>query len=70
MLGVHQDIQDKVVQELNDIFQKSDRPVTFADTIEMKLLERVIMETLRLYPPVPIIARRINEECKLGEFAV
>ena len=31
----------------------------------MKYLERVIMETLRMYPPVPIIARQINEDVKL-----
>ncbi|KRT83140.1 cytochrome P450, partial [Oryctes borbonicus] len=67
MLGVHQNIQEKVVQELDEIFQKSDRPVTYQDTLEMKLLERVIMETLRMYPPVPIIARKVNEDVKLGE---
>lgn len=68
MMGVHQDIQAKVVQELDDIFQKTDRPVTYQDTLEMKLLERVIMETLRMYPPVPIIARKVNEDVKLCEY--
>ncbi|KAK9695696.1 Cytochrome P450 [Popillia japonica] len=66
MLGVHQDIQTKVIQELDDIFHKTDRPVTYQDTLEMKLLERVIMETLRMYPPVPIIARKLNEDVKLA----
>ncbi|XP_022903435.1 cytochrome P450 4g15 [Onthophagus taurus] len=72
MMGVHQDIQAKVLQELNDIFQGSNRPVTFADTVEMKLLERVIMESLRMYPPVPIIARKINEEVKMasGDYSI
>lgn len=67
LLGVHQDIQEKVSQELDEIFQKTDRPVTYQDTLEMKLLERVIMETLRMYPPVPIIARQVNEDVKLGK---
>lgn len=66
MMGVHQDIQEKVVQELNEIFGDSDRPATFADTLEMKYLERCLMETLRLYPPVPIIARQIKQDLKLG----
>lgn len=65
MLGVHKDVQEKVMQEQNAIFGDSDREVTFADTVEMKYLERVIMETLRMYPPVPLIARKVNQDVKL-----
>lgn len=68
-MGCHPDIQEKVIQELDDIFGDSDRPVTFQDTLEMKYLERCLMETLRLFPPVPIIARKINTDLKLGEFS-
>nr|QYA71956.1 cytochrome P450 [Anoplophora glabripennis] len=66
MMGLHQDVQAKVVQELYEIFGDSDRPATFADTLEMKYLERCLMETLRLYPPVPVIARKLNQEVKLA----
>ncbi|KAL0268132.1 UNVERIFIED_CONTAM: hypothetical protein PYX00_010193 [Menopon gallinae] len=66
LLGLYQDIQDKVYEELREIFGDSDRPVTFADTVNMKYMERVIMETLRLYPPVPAIARELNEDIKLA----
>ncbi|XP_065159090.1 cytochrome P450 4g15-like isoform X2 [Atheta coriaria] len=65
MMGIHQDIQNKVRQEVDEIFQGSDRECTFADTLEMKYLERVIMETLRMYPPVPLIARQLQEEVEL-----
>lgn len=34
--------------------------------MEMKYLERVIMESLRLFPPVPIIARKLNEDVQLA----
>lgn len=47
MLGIHQDIQTKVYQEQRKIFGDSSRVITYNDTIEMKYLERVIMETLR-----------------------
>lgn len=72
MMGIHKDIQEKVHKELDDIFGDSDRPVTFADTLEMKYLERCLMETLRMYPPVPIIAREIKEELKLvsGDYTI
>lgn len=66
LMGIHQDIQEKVVQELNDIFGDSDRPATFQDTLEMKYLERCLMETLRLFPPVPIIARELKENLQLS----
>lgn len=72
VMGCHPDIQEKVIQELDDIFGDSDRPVTFQDTMEMKYLERCLMETLRLYPPVPLIARTINTDLKLasGDYVV
>lgn len=66
ILGVHQDVQAKVHEEMDRIFKGSDRPCTFEDTSEMKYLERVILETLRLYPPVPVIARTVNEDVKLA----
>lgn len=68
-MGCHQDIQEKVIQELDEIFGDSDRPVTFQDTLEMKYLERCLMETLRLFPPVPLIAREIKNDLKLGQFS-
>nr|AXJ21601.1 CYP4G200 [Mythimna separata] len=65
MMGIHQDIQDKVIEELDKIFGDSDRPATFQDTLEMKYLERCLMETLRMFPPVPIIARHLNQDITL-----
>ena len=60
--------QEMCYQELQQIFGDSDRPATFADTLEMKILERCLLEALRMYPPVPIIARKLQEDVKLGEF--
>ncbi|KAH8305373.1 hypothetical protein KR044_013116 [Drosophila immigrans] len=66
MMGIHKDIQAKVFAEQKSIFgDQMQRDCTFADTMEMKYLERVILETLRLYPPVPVIARRLDHDVKL-----
>jgi len=64
-MAAHPEIQERCVQELKEIFGDSDRPATFADTLEMKYLERTLMETLRLFPPVPIIARELTQDVKL-----
>lgn len=66
LLAIHQNIQERVYKEIFDIFGDSDREATFADTMEMKYLERVIMESLRMYPPVPLIARKLKQDVQLA----
>jgi len=58
--------QDKVYEELDNIFHGSDRFTTMQDLYEMKYLERVIKESLRLYPSVPFIGRILKEDTKIG----
>ncbi|KAJ6634646.1 Cytochrome P450 4C1 [Pseudolycoriella hygida] len=70
LLGLHPEIQDKVYNELDSIFHGSDRKVTLSDMSEMKYLERVIKEAMRLYPPVPIIGRRLSENIQLDEYCI
>ncbi|KAK5643677.1 hypothetical protein RI129_007522 [Pyrocoelia pectoralis] len=72
LMGLHPEIQAKVHNEMDTIFGKSQRSATFNDTLEMKYLERCLLETLRLYPPVPIIGREIKEDVKLasGDYTI
>ena len=62
--------QNKVSEELEHIFQGSDRSATMKDINEMKYLERVIKESLRLYPSVPFIGRETTEDIQLGKLKV
>lgn len=67
LLGLHPDIQEQCYTELENIFQGSDRPATITDFGEMKVLDRVIKESLRLYPSVPFIGRTASEDIKLDD---
>lgn len=49
LLACHPDVQQKVYEEQQQIFGDSKRSATFADTLQMNYLERVIFETLRMY---------------------
>ena len=51
---------------MEGIFEGSDRPPTFKELNEMKYLERVIKESLRLYPSVPVISRLLLEHLDIG----
>ncbi|GLG96600.1 Cytochrome P450 4g15 [Gryllus bimaculatus] len=54
--------EEKVFEEQASIFQDSGRQPNTQDLAEMKYLERVIKESLRLYPSVPIIVRYLTED--------
>ncbi|XP_067120777.1 uncharacterized protein [Centruroides vittatus] len=70
-LGLYPDIQERAYEELYTIFgDDRERPITCDDLRDMKYIECVIKETLRLYPPVPVISRWHSEEFKIGETTV
>ncbi|XP_014614947.1 PREDICTED: cytochrome P450 4C1-like, partial [Polistes canadensis] len=67
MLATFPDIQKKVYEELYDMYGSSDPvdvPFTMEDTKKMKYLERVIKETLRLFPGVPVFGRTLCSDIK------
>lgn len=47
------------------MFGDSKRPLVKEDLLKLKYLERVVKESLRLFPPVPFIIRKIDKEIEL-----
>lgn len=58
--------QDKVFDELHDIFGTSDRPCSFDDLSHMKYLEYCMKESHRLYSSSALFERKINKDIQLG----
>ncbi|XP_023309753.1 cytochrome P450 4V2-like isoform X2 [Anoplophora glabripennis] len=70
-LATNPDVQQKVVEEQKTIFGSNQKAyVTASDLQNMKYLELVIKETLRLYPSVPIIGRKLNEDVKWDDITL
>ncbi|XP_075167440.1 uncharacterized protein LOC142239539 [Haematobia irritans] len=69
LLSRHLDIQQKVYEE--QIIITADQNLkgndTFQQLNEMKYLDLVIKETLRLYPSVPVVGRNIDDECYIND---
>ncbi|KAI1718511.1 cytochrome p450 domain-containing protein [Ditylenchus destructor] len=61
-LANHPEYQDKVVKEIDDVFGDSTKPCTNDDLKELKYLEKCIKETMRLFPPVPIFTRTVEDK--------
>lgn len=71
LLGLYKQVQDKVYRELGTIFGEDvERAATVDNLKEMRYLERVIKESHRLYPPVPLIARNTDEDADILGYRV
>ena len=66
LIGSHPDIQERIHEELDAVFgDDKNRPASMEDLRQLQYLERVIKESLRLFPSVPMYVRETNEECQI-----
>lgn len=68
LLALHPDCQSRVQEEVDVFFSKHESP-DYTNVQELKYLDLVISEALRLYPPGFRFAREIDQDCTLnGQF--
>nr|AVL92861.1 CYP450 [Locusta migratoria] len=61
-LAYHQDIQKRLQQEIDQSLQKSGGQLTYDTVMNMPYLDKVVSETLRKYPPLPMLNRVVTQE--------
>lgn len=61
LLATHPDVQERAAEEVRSL----PGTTTSAQLGELKYLEAVIKESLRLYPSVPLFNRHCKDEFKL-----
>nr|WNK22286.1 cytochrome P450 [Athetis lepigone] len=69
LLADYEDVQDQIYEEVQNVLCGAEH-VTMSHLADLKYLEAVIKEILRLYPSVPFIGRDIVEDFKLGDILV
>ncbi|CAH2063524.1 unnamed protein product, partial [Iphiclides podalirius] len=63
----HKEVQDKVYAEQLNIFADDlNRDPTYSELHQMKYLELVIKESLRLFPSVPVIERMVTKDADVA----
>ncbi|CAH0560441.1 unnamed protein product [Brassicogethes aeneus] len=68
LLGIHQEVQDKLYKELEEILGLSDRDINYEDIQKMVYLGQVIKETWRLFPPINGFMRVPIKDINLGQY--
>ncbi|WIV66229.1 cytochrome P450 [Natrialbaceae archaeon AArc-T1-2] len=68
LLAQHPHVETRLVAELEDVLDGD--PPTMADVPELSYTERVLKETMRLYPPVPGVVREPAKPDVVGGYEI
>ncbi len=68
LLAGHPQVEEKLLAEVDSVL--AGRIPTFQDLPRLKYTEKVVQESMRVYPPVYLIGREAIEECVIGGFRV
>lgn len=68
LLALHPEVEARLLAELRDVLRG--RTPTVADLPRLSYAEHVVLESMRLYPPVYAFGRRALRLCELGGYAI
>ncbi|XP_059489203.1 uncharacterized protein LOC132204601 [Neocloeon triangulifer] len=63
----HPHVQEKLIQELDEVLEKYDGKVFYEVLLEMPYMEQVISEILRKYPPLALVLRQCTEDYRVPD---
>lgn len=66
MLAIHPEYQERVVNEMREIFDDVDEPVTSEHISRMQFLELVMKESIRHFPIAPYIGRENTDDLPIN----
>lgn len=66
-LALNTDIQQKLQKEIDTVLEKHSGQVTYEALQEMPYMDKVVSETMRLYPPLPTLIRECNSKYHIPE---
>ncbi|XP_030745291.1 cytochrome P450 4C1-like [Sitophilus oryzae] len=69
-IGNHPNVQKRLQEEIDSIYQGDERPITSEDLSKMVYMDRVIKETLRVYYFVPFMSRTLVEDIEIDGFLI
>ncbi|CAG9766104.1 unnamed protein product [Ceutorhynchus assimilis] len=66
-LAQNLEIQEKLRQEIDSVLEKYNGEMSFDAIVEMSYLDKIVLETLRKYPPLGSIPRRCTKDYKIPD---
>ncbi|KAK9295402.1 hypothetical protein QLX08_010289 [Tetragonisca angustula] len=70
LFAEHKEIQDRARAEVREILKENGGKLNTSALQNLFYLERCIKETLRLYPSVPHISRKVEKDIKLSNYVI
>lgn len=70
MLAMHSNIQEKVYQELHSVFTNQNEDVSYEHVQQLHLLDRVIKESMRLFPAGALTARYVRADTPVSNCTI